>query len=27
VDELRKAHPNLEVIPATSLNLDSATLK
>ena len=27
VDELRKAHPNLEVIPAASLNLDSATLK
>ncbi|HSX53796.1 MAG TPA: insulinase family protein, partial [Sphingomonas sp.] len=27
VDELRKAHPTLEVIPATSLNLDSATLK
>ena len=27
VDELRKTHPNLEVIPATALNLDSATLK
>jgi len=27
VDELRKTHPNLEVIPAASLNLDSATLK
>lgn len=27
VDELRKAHPNLEVIPAASLNLDSAALK
>lgn len=27
VDELRKAHPSLEVIPAASLNLDSATLK
>lgn len=27
VDELRKTHPNLEVIPATSLNLDSAALK
>lgn len=27
VDELRKAHPTLEVIPAASLNLDSATLK
>lgn len=27
IDELRKAHPTLEVIPAASLNLDSATLK
>jgi zinc protease len=27
VEELRKTHPNLEVIPAASLNLDSATLK
>lgn len=27
VDELRKTHPNLEVIPAASLDLDSATLK
>lgn len=27
VDELRKTHPNLEVIPAASLNLDSAALK
>ena len=27
VDELRKTHPTLEVIPATALNLDSATLK
>lgn len=27
LDELRKTHPNLEVIPAASLNLDSATLK
>lgn len=27
VDELRKTYPQLEVIPATALNLDSATLK
>jgi zinc protease len=27
VDELRKTYPQLEVIPAASLNLDSATLK
>jgi zinc protease len=27
VDELRKAYPQLEVIPASALNLDSATLK
>ncbi len=27
VDELRKSYPQLEVIPAASLNLDSATLK
>lgn len=27
VDDLRKAYPTLEVIPASSLNLDSATLK
>jgi len=27
VDELRKAYPQLEVIPAKALNLDSATLK
>ncbi len=27
VDELRKTHPQLEVIPAASLNLDSPTLK
>lgn len=27
IDDLRKAHPTLEVIPAASLNLDSPTLK
>jgi zinc protease len=27
IDDLRKAHPALELIPANSLNLDSATLK